>query len=74
VSAHIATVRRTLFETPPENLDDLIEHLGDINIDVDSGEAKVRVSRSASPTPTQVCHPGRSTAKSRDLPGAACGK
>lgn len=27
----------------PENLDDLIEHLGDFNVDVDSGDAKVRV-------------------------------
>jgi hypothetical protein len=27
----------------PENLDDLIEHLGDFNVDVDSGDATVRV-------------------------------
>ena len=27
----------------PENLDDLIEHLADFNVDVDSGDAKVRV-------------------------------
>jgi hypothetical protein len=27
----------------PENLDDLIEHLGDFTVDVDSGDAKVRV-------------------------------
>jgi hypothetical protein len=27
----------------PENLDDLIEHLGDFDVDVDSGDAKVRV-------------------------------
>jgi hypothetical protein len=27
----------------PENRDDLIEHLGDFNVDVDSGDAKVRV-------------------------------
>jgi len=27
----------------PENLDDLIDHLGDMTVDVDSGDAKVRV-------------------------------
>jgi hypothetical protein len=27
----------------PENLDDLIEHLGEFTVDVDTGEAKVRV-------------------------------
>ncbi len=27
----------------PENLEDLIEHLGDMTVDVDSGDAKVRV-------------------------------
>ncbi len=27
----------------PENLDDLIEHLGEFTVDVDSGDAKVRV-------------------------------
>ena len=27
----------------PENLDDLIEHLADFTVDVDSGDAKVRV-------------------------------